>query len=95
MLFVRPAVLAAAMAALGAACGGSGGTTAARPPEPGPTAASPSPAAGVPSSGPPAAPATADVPEPLRFTATGVDGSPVVGASFAGQDVALWFWAPW
>lgn len=39
--------------------------------------------------------ATAGVPESLRFTAAGVDGAQVVGADFAGEDVALWFWAPW
>lgn len=39
--------------------------------------------------------AGAVVPKTLAFTAAGVDGAQVVGADFAGKDVALWFWAPW
>ncbi|WP_404385157.1 redoxin domain-containing protein [Knoellia locipacati] len=39
--------------------------------------------------------ATASVPDELRFTATTVDGQPFDGASLAGQDTVLWFWAPW
>jgi hypothetical protein len=52
------------------------------PEEPEPTA-SPSPAVDPP------------VPEALDFTAPGIDGGQVVGAEYAGQAVALWFWAPW
>ena len=29
------------------------------------------------------------------FTATALDGEPLVQADYAGQDVMLWFWAPW
>ena len=35
------------------------------------------------------------VPEQLRFTAETVDGAPFDGASVAGKDAVLWFWAPW
>lgn len=35
------------------------------------------------------------VPEALQFSVAAVDGPQVVGADYAGQDVALWFWAPW
>ncbi|MFD0888127.1 TlpA family protein disulfide reductase [Streptosporangium algeriense] len=47
----------------------------------------------------PSASATAaarkDVPAPLRFTATALDGTAFNGASLAGKPVVLWFWAPW
>jgi thiol-disulfide isomerase/thioredoxin len=32
---------------------------------------------------------------PLAFTATDVNGAEVDVASFAGEPVVLWFWAPW
>lgn len=35
------------------------------------------------------------VPEFLDFTAETVRGEPVDGADYAGQDLVLWFWAPW
>ncbi len=35
------------------------------------------------------------VPEFLDFTAPDLDGSQIVGADYAGQDLVLWFWAPW
>lgn len=31
----------------------------------------------------------------LDFSAPGLDGPAVRGADYSGQDVALWFWAPW
>lgn len=31
----------------------------------------------------------------LAFTATSLEGEPVALADYAGQDVMLWFWAPW
>jgi len=31
----------------------------------------------------------------LDFTAPGLDGPEISGADYSGQDVALWFWAPW
>ena len=37
----------------------------------------------------------ATVPEILDFTAPALGGGTVHGTSFAGKDLALWFWAPW
>lgn len=37
----------------------------------------------------------AAVPDILDFTAETVRGEQVAGADYAGQDVVLWFWAPW
>lgn len=31
----------------------------------------------------------------LDFEATAVDGSTVDVADFAGEDLVVWFWAPW
>jgi ABC-type glycerol-3-phosphate transport system substrate-binding protein len=36
-----------------------------------------------------------EVPEALDFVAPDLRGGEVVGADLAGQDVVLWFWAPW
>lgn len=33
--------------------------------------------------------------ETLAFTATATDGTTFSGADVVGQDVLLWFWAPW
>ncbi|NOQ62029.1 redoxin domain-containing protein [Mycolicibacterium fortuitum] len=35
------------------------------------------------------------MPEQLQFTSTLVDGVRFEGASLAGKDAVLWFWAPW
>lgn len=35
------------------------------------------------------------VPDELRFTAETVDGESFDGATLAGNDAVLWFWAPW
>lgn len=35
------------------------------------------------------------VPEVLRFSAPRLGGGTVEGKDFSGEDVALWFWAPW
>jgi hypothetical protein len=35
------------------------------------------------------------VPAALRFTAPRLSGGTIRGETFAGSDVALWFWAPW
>jgi peroxiredoxin len=40
-------------------------------------------------------PAQPSVPEVLAFTAATVDGSSFDGASLAGKNAVLWFWAPW
>jgi hypothetical protein len=44
----------------------------------------------------PAVPATgaSAVPDVLNFTATGLDGTAINGATFVGRPVAFWFWAP-
>lgn len=58
---------------------------------------------------PPATPATAsadgrmvgqetprtEVPDVLRFTAPALGGGTIRGADFAGEDLVMWFWAPW
>jgi thiol-disulfide isomerase/thioredoxin len=41
------------------------------------------------------APPPVDVPELLDFTAETIDGGTFEGASLAGTDALLWFWAPW
>ena len=56
------------------------------------TGPAPAPSAPAPTG---ANPGADQAPAPLRFEATGLDGSTVKGANFAGKDVALWFWAPW
>jgi hypothetical protein len=33
--------------------------------------------------------------EALAFTGTATDGTTFSGADVVGQDVLLWFWAPW
>lgn len=40
-------------------------------------------------------PKPAQVPEVLDFTAETVDGASFSGASLAGTNTVLWFWAPW
>lgn len=52
---------------------------------------------------PPASPSPVDattgapsgVPQPLRFTATTVNGAPFDAATLAGKPTVLWFWAAW
>ncbi|MGL6234172.1 MAG: redoxin family protein [Segniliparus sp.] len=41
------------------------------------------------------APARADAPEQLQFSATTLDGRDIAGASYAGKPAVFWFWAPW
>ena len=36
-----------------------------------------------------------DVAEDGTFTAPGIDGGEVALADYAGQDIMVWFWAPW
>lgn len=47
--------------------------------------------------GPTATPAATapGIPEVLAFSATTIDGRTVQGADYAGQDLLVWFWAPW
>jgi hypothetical protein len=59
--------------------------------------ASPSPPSQGPSemaSPPPASPLP-EVPRELEFTAPQLGGGTIRGASFAGRDLVMWFWAPW
>jgi hypothetical protein len=35
------------------------------------------------------------LPDALAFTAATIDGTGFDGGDFAGQDLMLWFWAPW
>jgi len=35
------------------------------------------------------------VPDVLRFSGPLLEGGTLDGTTLAGQDVALWFWAPW
>lgn len=45
---------------------------------------------------PPTVASPADVvPDLLDFTADAVEGGQVIGAEFAGETLAVWFWAPW
>jgi hypothetical protein len=80
---------AVGLAAVLTGCGGGAPTETADAPSTTTAGPGAAPTTGSPD-GPPAA-----VPDALRFTAEGVDGSLVVGADYAGRDVALWFWAPW
>ena len=41
------------------------------------------------------APTEREVPELWRFDAERVGGGSIQGASFAGDKVAVWLWAPW
>ncbi len=43
----------------------------------------------------PAKPEPVDVPKELDWTVKALDGQTVEGASLAGQDAVLYFWAPW
>ncbi|HUV09635.1 MAG TPA: hypothetical protein VMX12_01575 [Acidimicrobiia bacterium] len=48
------------------------------------------------SDAPPAAPApSATEAATLEFTAPAVDGTTFRGADYAGDALAIWFWAPW
>ena len=55
-------------------------------------------AASAPPAAAPRAPAEPTAPaddEAFDFTATTLDGENVEGVSLRGNDLALWFWAPW
>jgi thiol-disulfide isomerase/thioredoxin len=89
------AALAAAAAITLAACA----SPAATPPQPSaPTAPVTTPATSAAASPSPAqeSPEPAPVPTQLQFTTTTVaDGAAFEGASLAGKNTVLWFWAPW
>lgn len=88
------ALLLAGSAVLVVACGGGTGAGGAAP-------STGAPAASAPEREPPrgTSPATGAeagaVPEVLAFSATTLDGGTFEGATLAGRDVVLWFWAPW
>jgi predicted small lipoprotein YifL len=82
----RSLVVVVLLAALLQACGDDGGTTVA--PADRSTVAPSSSTDGV---GEPAVPET---PEALQFSAPTVDGGELDFRGFAGETVALWFWAP-
>ncbi len=74
------------------------GTACADTVSPGDAATSPTRAAATPSQGAghsSSSPSQAPVPEVLDFTAPLLGGGTVNGASYAGKDLAIWFWAPW
>lgn len=58
-----------------------------------PAAASPQPATA--GAQPQADDADIEIPETLAFTARTVAGTAFEGGAYAGQDLMLWFWAPW
>ena len=35
------------------------------------------------------------VPSELRFTSPALGGGTIDGADYAGNDLVMWFWAPW
>ena len=85
------ALLAGALAL--AACGGSGDEAEVAATTTPDTAATTTDApATAPTTGGDAA---VEVPDELDFVAPDVRGGQVVGAELAGQDLVIWFWAPW
>lgn len=82
-------IVAAAVLAVLAGCGGA--QPQASSPAPIPSSAAPTSAASAPAS----APVTVPVPQVLQFTATTLDGKPFDAATLAGKPVVLWFWAAW
>jgi len=63
------------------------GCSVAGPDKAAPEGTRPGPASG--------SPASAPVPQRLRFTATTVTGDEFDAPGLAGRDAVLWFWAPW
>jgi hypothetical protein len=57
----------------------------------GPTEATAEPSSPTPSATGP----QVEVPHELQFTVPRLGGGTVRGADFAGQDLVMWFWAPW
>ena len=87
---IRFRALAAIPLVLLIACGGTSDTG---PSAPGDAAPTSGPAQ---TNGPsqPDSPATAEGPD-LDFTAPAVEGDDIDLSTYAGKDLALWFWAPW
>ncbi len=76
-----PLILASAL--IGAACSSSSGTTGTAAPATNPASGGPGSDAGTPTDW------------PYQFRTTTVDGSSLDTGDYAGQDLVLWFWAPW
>ena len=89
-LLVAGAVL---LALIATACGGGQGDRAPQMPA-APVTTTPSEQAASPQAdqGTPDAP---QAPRELRFTAPALGGGQIRGRDFAGQDLVIWFWAPW
>lgn len=76
-------VLAIGVLALAASCSRPAAEPASRPPPSGPVATSPT------------FTTAPDAPRELGFTAPRLGGGTVRGGAYAGQDLVIWFWAPW
>lgn len=98
---MRLAPLLLAVALVGAACGSGGDdqTVAGGTPQAPNDAAPIDSATGGEPEGPGLTPGPDDgaatVPASLDFAAPALGGGTFEGASLAGNDVILWFWAPW
>jgi thiol-disulfide isomerase/thioredoxin len=86
---VSTAAALAALALMATGCAGSKDEAAST------DAGSVAPAASSAAAADRSAQAEAAVPAQLDFTAPTVDGKKFRGASLAGKDAVLWFWAPW
>lgn len=81
------------LALTAASCGSSEETAGPRSPQAAPEVTSPAPPT---SPGPTEEPAEdPPVPEELRFSAPALGGGTIEGARYAGEDLVIWFWAPW
>lgn len=90
--------MVAGLALLAAACGADSGESAATASDPTAatsTAATSTAASAVDSPSSAAAPEVAPASGPFTGAHTTLDGSTIDFDQFAGQDVVLWFWAPW
>ncbi|WP_108666708.1 hypothetical protein [Euzebya rosea] len=83
-------LLLVALALLAAACGSSAPESSVAAP-----AATSVPAAGTSAATTGPVTPAGDVPEALAFSAATLGGGTFEGASAVGNDLLLWFWAPW
>ena len=84
LLALLALLLAACAGGTGGAGGGGGGATD--------VAATPGGGA---TAGPTVQAGPGDVPDSLAFSAPTVSGATFEGGDVAGEDLLLWFWAPW
>jgi hypothetical protein len=91
-----PVMVVAALVG-GAGCGGANTPEAGAPASRSSAPATTSPAVTAPSSAPasPTEEPSPDLSRILDFTGPAVGGGQIRGAEYAGQDVVLWFFAPW